>query len=792
MIARIFLFLALALPTWAADWALPAANQGAWTPGAATSAQGIGVPGGIDQYLAGGVNDRAVTGNVINVVTAHGADNTGASNCRDAIVAAIAAAASGDVIYFPAGTYLISSGFIYIPAGKSNVTLRGAGVGITTLAISTTSQVFIWPDPGYIPSSILTVSGTKTKGTSALNVSSSSGYSADIIALVRYENETDNARIQAGAAPVWSSGGFPYSRSMHARVTGVTSNTISIDPPLPGDGTNLTVQIYQQNSPSTKVVGWGVEDFTVTFNSTSHSSQAFNVQSAQYNWFYNVHFENWTKTTNSGSCIKINNSYRCEIRKCRFNAVAYTNPSNPSQTTSSDGAIESAKISSCLIEDNIFTGPFGDNIYDSGNSVNNSFSYNFSAAGNGTIFHNTHPSLNVVEGNAARSHHSDGYHGSSSHNSIFRNWYWGGNSIILNRFKRNYAVVGNLLGDDGVATGAVSWGNPNMGNGNANGFAGPTGLSDQVGQLDYQQNGGTPNTYTIVSGDVFAGDFWSDWEITGTLATRTSDLIGVFTVSGGNWATGDIATAGGRLYPTVYWNSKASRMTAGQVTAVSGSDVTIAWTSGTLPTDIGTPVQMYMGNAGWQERDLDVRASSTYTHNYISSAGGTGSVANSTADTLPASLVYTSKPDWFGALAWPPFNPNDATTQDITRIPAGYRYTYGTEDYLGPSAPTFSTHPTTQTAIVGDTVTLTVAGGGSPAPTLQWRKGGVNISGATSSSLVLINVQLADAGSYDCVATNSEGTATSSAAVLTVNAAPSEGATATIQTLNATTLNIAP
>ena len=87
-------------------------------------------------------------------------------------------------------------------------------------------------------------------------------------------------------------------------------------------------------------------------------------------------------------------------------------------------------------------------------------------------------------------------------------------------------------------------------------------------------------------------------------------------------------------------------------------------------------------------------------------------------------------------------------------------------------APLFTTQPATQAVAAGTTVTFTVAAIGSPTPTLQWQKNTVAIPGQTGASLVLPNVQAADAASYRCVATNSAGTATSSAATLTVNAPP--------------------
>jgi hypothetical protein len=87
-------------------------------------------------------------------------------------------------------------------------------------------------------------------------------------------------------------------------------------------------------------------------------------------------------------------------------------------------------------------------------------------------------------------------------------------------------------------------------------------------------------------------------------------------------------------------------------------------------------------------------------------------------------------------------------------------------------APSFSQQPSSTTVNYGSNATFTVAVAGTPAPTVQWRKGGTPISGATSTTLTLNAVTLADAGSYDCVATNSVSAVTSNAATLTVTPPP--------------------
>lgn len=52
---------------------------------------------------------------------------------------------------------------------------------------------------------------------------------------------------------------------------------------------------------------------------------------------------------------------------------------------------------------------------------------------------------------------------------------------------------------------------------------------------------------------------------------------------------------------------------------------------------------------------------------------------------LPASLFLTSKPAWFGNLAWPPVNPASPVTDNPAIIPAGYRYIYGVDPTTEPA-----------------------------------------------------------------------------------------------------------
>lgn len=83
--------------------------------------------------------------------------------------------------------------------------------------------------------------------------------------------------------------------------------------------------------------------------------------------------------------------------------------------------------------------------------------------------------------------------------------------------------------------------------------------------------------------------------------------------------------------------------------------------------------------------------------------------------------------------------------------------------------PRITAQPQSVTATVGEPATLSVTAIGGPMPTYQWRKDGNTIPGATAASLVFPSVTFADAGNYTVVATNTEGSATSTTATLTVN-----------------------
>ena len=75
----------------------------------------------------------------------------------------------------------------------------------------------------------------------------------------------------------------------------------------------------------------------------------------------------------------------------------------------------------------------------------------------------------------------------------------------------------------------------------------------------------------------------------------------------------------------------------------------------------------------------------------------------------------------------------------------------------GSTLPTSFSTPSNVAACVGGPASFTVTPSGGGTYTYQWRKGGINIGGATSATLNIPAVVPGDVGNYDCVVTNACG-----------------------------------
>ncbi len=84
-------------------------------------------------------------------------------------------------------------------------------------------------------------------------------------------------------------------------------------------------------------------------------------------------------------------------------------------------------------------------------------------------------------------------------------------------------------------------------------------------------------------------------------------------------------------------------------------------------------------------------------------------------------------------------------------------------------SPAITLSPVSRTVTAGTTAILTATASGSPAPSYQWKLNGANV-GVNSSTLTIPNFQSVNEGSYHVVASNVAGSATSSDAILLLDA----------------------
>lgn len=669
-------WLALFLAPAAFAQLIPAGHLVDWTPGTST-----GVPGGVAQYLPGGANQRT---SLIDVTQPpYSADNTGASNATPAIQAAINAAAQGQVIYLPPGTYLIGDpGLrvgVYDGITSSNITIRGAGPGSTILvAGSTTSATPLslgYGDDWATPVSIL---GAPAKGATVLYLLDASGFASSVGKLVRvvYSNETNLSSIQAGAAPVVHVAGWDNLRGQVSQVTAVTANSISISPGLyqaPESDVTAAVSPLAYGRQSNAV---GLENFTIDMSNSSASYAIF--QGSSYGcWSYNLKI-----IGGSNYQYFMLNSLQSEVRHCTFTSpTAHNGPNGGSMMVQTDSGL--------LFEDNIIYNGFPCIEVIKGSS-GNAFSYNFFDNDNVSPIaidtnHGPHNRFNLYEGNACPNIRADGFYGSVSDDTIFRNWITGvsmdntvfSDKISLKRFSRRYNIVGNVVGKVSVNQGTFNYGQPNIGNGFSDGVASLSGTDPEI-----------------------------DWNMTGTLTTRTSDTSGVITLNSGSMRNAQDQVAGSTQVclelsgtsPTTATGTNAFMVNIvvltggvnlgdGTITTKAGGTFSFALQSGTLPP-AGTVMSIFPGPGGYQELDQDVAASTLDEGNYLYGPNGAaGAMSSLNGNSLPDSLEYSAKPAWFNSLAWPPYDPANPDASAYTSIPAGYRYVNNGQDPPGSSLP---------------------------------------------------------------------------------------------------------
>ncbi len=172
----------------------------------------------------------------------------------------------------------------------------------------------------------------------------------------------------------------------------------------------------------------------------------------------------------------------------------------------------------------------------------------------------------------------------------------------------------------------------------------------------------------------------------------------------------------------------------------------------------GGPAQAFADNTDYTLTYSITRLSATQTRIAASIIGGALSDAYNFSTTETSATPETTF-DYFG---WRVGSSNFAASITFKNLSVT----------LGLTPPTITTQPAGKTTIEGDNIVLTGAASGSAPLSFQWSRNGIPIAGATSPTLTLSNVRVADSGAYVLTATNPAGIVASDAAAVVVNLAP--------------------
>lgn len=399
--------------------------------------------------------------------------NPSGGNDSSAMQTAINNCPAGQVVKLSAGTFNVGNAITL----KSSVTLRGAGMGATTLkgASGMTGAYFIGLYGSVSLGTSIGISGGLAKGSTSITTSSPHGWSVgDIIVIDQLNNPSGDPvvnNVGNNGTCTWC-GRASGTRSLGqvAKVIAVpTSTTATLEIPLYWNySASLTPQGTKMSGITSNA---GVEDLTID-NSLSGTSNQQDDGTIFFRGTSNCWLLRVEASGSYGKAVEVFGSYRNTFRKCKFHEGVPATPTNGSQygTDRAYGFNFDAYNSANLIEDSQFY-HLRLPIALVGESSGNVIAYNYmtdlysdTTAGTfqlaGITTHGAHPMMNLMEGNyiVARLR-ADNVWGSSSHNTYFRNravlmpnrpdGTW---NCDLHSQQRYYNFVGNILGTLGVET----------------------------------------------------------------------------------------------------------------------------------------------------------------------------------------------------------------------------------------------------------------------------------------------------------------------------------------------------
>lgn len=623
-------------------------NRVDWVPGIT-----VGVRGGIPQTRT----------NLIDVTKSpYNADKTGSSSAVTAIQNAIAAAQSNDVVYLPAGLYDCTSGLLFI---ANYVTIRGDGSNTVVVGSISLSH-----DPSA--SAIFQITNGASKGSTSITFSNTVDAFGSSVAIgdaflvnsIISGNETFQYITSNGGEGAATGGRLIKQPIL---ITSVSGNIMSFTPPLVWDFTNQTraVSMNLTGVGSLRMNrGLGVENLTLTTtNSGLNSTAVFMLRMSML-------ADSWV----SNCSLLYGNNYNVYFEDCVHCTVSHNSIRFSRGGGSNHSGIIAAHDSGCLIEDNIISDGLTPGLEWSdgfcGNAVFGNF---FTNNVIDTLMHNVHPVMNLWEENVTSGFEIDGYFGSSSHQSIFRNQVI--NTMAIKRWSTFEQIVGNVQGNTTFSFvysptasnyapnyGVYEFGYPNIGN---------TTYDSTSGPMPYNYPG---NHLVGFFNEVLTNGIFT---ITNTQVS-TNVIYGVFTnltpiTAAGNWSQYHLIFQDG-VNTNMYW------LNGGNI------DESLATPAGAPTASNLTLTTSITVSNGWRVFIVNQNAYQwRQTSNYFTDTIHGNTVCTNMTDytlvwdgaiadhNIPTSLIYTNgAPSWWGTNRWPAIDPTNSPV--VATIPAEDRF----------------------------------------------------------------------------------------------------------------------
>jgi hypothetical protein len=601
--------LLFALNTLAADPIIASSNRIEWVKGVTVGSQ----------YDFG----SSLLTTVSNVVT-HGADNTGATDCTS-VIQTVFNNSSGR-IYFPNGVYKVTSALTFdvnnarIIGESTNSVIHLAGGSITVgRDAMSAAQAFLIYSPG-IPKGVTNIAVYKVTNSFGDTISAGdSFYLGDLI--------QGSVEWPVMFASDYTNSGYNLFCE-HVVVHSVSGTNLTLKSPTRFDWTNaprLRSTSYFGSSSLRMKTNVVMANLTITNSAASLS--------------YMVKMSMLRDSIITNCNIWRARGYNLFVADCAYTTVSFCDigwslddaelgGAGVITLGSNHGGLLDNMNSGLLVEHTIFQPQFPQHEWNPG--LGNAYFGNFFVTNRfllGPDAHNAHPMMHLFEGNIGlgSAWKADGYFGSVSHHTIWRNAFW---FLDLKRWTTHLNIVGNIIGDPYNTTYTyeqlLSTGYPNIGN------------NSYVGTVP-------PAAWNYPGPCLYGGETNIGWLVTNTV-TDTNILWGTYT----NMIVGKFIVFQDNVNTQIlHWpNVTVSAVTSSNITFSTNLNATEGW-------------RMFMGGTeAFQSRQLsDISNCVVHMNRFLTNAGGViVTNANIAEHTVSNSLLYPAgaPPEWTAAgLSWP-------------------------------------------------------------------------------------------------------------------------------------------